>query len=63
VGWRHVALTRKDVPRRRNLDRDGVACAVARAIESPTYAGDNILTGAAVLLGRSGIAACEPDGR
>ena len=38
-----------------------MACAMA--IESPTYAGDSILTGAAVLLGRAGIAACEADAR
>ena len=44
---------------RLELDRDGVACAMA--IESPTYTGDSILTGAEVLLGRAGVAACEAD--
>lgn len=45
------------------LDRDGVALALAQAIESPTYRGDDILTGAAVLLGHGGIDACKADAR
>jgi len=41
------------------LDRSGVAIAVADAIEAASF--DRILTGAAVLFGHAGIAACKAD--
>jgi hypothetical protein len=53
--------TSRSPTRGASLHGSGVACAVASAIESASFAGDNILTGAAVLLGRAGIAACEAD--
>jgi hypothetical protein len=45
-------------PTAAELERDAVACAVASGIESQTYQGDRIAT---VMLGRSGIAACEAE--
>ena len=46
---------------RQEFAPDAVALALADSIESPSFQGEAIVTGTALLLGRAGIAACVAD--